>query len=127
MNISSLVGGFQNYDVLRDQNDEKRIKGKRIADQWSKFTILASIQPIRPDEVIEESPGAERNTHGIRIYTKTELNTVNEKTGRKADIIIYKGDTFECQQVDSWDTHNLSLKHFKVVAVETNEKIEVPS
>lgn len=108
------------YTVKRDQNVEQTVKGKRVDDVWTEFSIRASVQPLRPDEVLDEGVGGERNRHGVRVYSDTLLRTGDQRTGLKADRIIINGEEFEVQQVDDWTQHNLSQKHYKSMAMRIN-------
>jgi len=101
------------YEVMRDKNVEQTVKGKRVADVWDTFTIRASVQPLRPDEVLDESPGGERNRHGVRVYSNTRLLTGDQRTGLKADRIIINDEQFEVQTVEDWTQHSLRQKHYK--------------
>lgn len=119
--IDGLIKRFgQKVTLLRDDNPERTVKGKRVADSYKKSYITASVQPATPDELLEEKVGAERDKHGIRLYTQTELRTVNTVTRRKADIVLYEGDYFEVLKVDKWTGNNRSLPHYKALAMKMN-------
>lgn len=108
------------YTIKRDRNVEQTVKGKRVDDVWDEFTITASVQPLRPDEVLDEAPGGERNRHGIRVYSSVQLLTGDQRTGKKADRIVFNGEEFEVQTVEDWTQHSLSQKHYKSTAMRIN-------
>jgi len=105
-------------NVRRDKNGETFIKGKRQPDLRKTICVFASIQPLKPNEIIEESN--ERNTQGIRIYSFDELRTVNTKTQFKADIVEYLGDDYEVMKVDPWQDNRQRLVHYKSMAFKVN-------
>lgn len=116
MSAARLIKKYgQKVTVKRDKNAEAFLYGKRIEDEFNIFTITASVQPLRPDEVVDESQGSERNRHAVRLYTSVELKTVDEKNGFKADIIVYRGDEFEITQVDDWTENKRTLQHYKAI------------
>lgn len=124
MSAASLINRFgQKHTVRRDTNEESTTKGKRNPDVWREFTITASIQPLRPDEVVDEQLGGERNRHSIRIYTATELHTVRTDGSQlKADRIIYNGEEFEIVQVDLWTLNKRGLQHYKAIGQLVNDR-----
>ncbi len=125
MSAAALIKKFGDKITLyRDDNPEETLKGKRVPDVYKTSTFTASVQPATPDEIIEESPGGERNKHGIRLYTDIELRTVNTKTRMKADIVEYQGDKFEVIQVDKWVGNKRGLQHYKAIAVKINEEVK---
>lgn len=120
MQMMAKFGRVAEYTVMRDKNGEVRVKGKRQPDVYEEFKISASIQPMGADEVLDESVGSERNRHGIRIYSDVPLKVADPKTGFKSDIIIFRGEKFEIQKVEDWTHSNLSLKHYKSMAMLKN-------
>ena len=121
---TTLIDHFgQDITVKRDTNVEQRVKGKRIPDVYETLTMKASVQPMDSDETIEESPGAERNRDGIRLYTVEELKSVNVSGQLKADIVTYLGEDFEVVRVNRYILHNCNLPHYKSFALKVNEDL----
>lgn len=91
--------------------------------QWKsgKFTergyrdqkILASVQPLKGTELVDESV-ARRTENMVKIYTEFKMETTDQSQGLKADIIFWKGDQYEVHSVSDWQLGN--LKHYKVMA-----------
>ena len=122
---ASLIKRFgQKITVKRDKNPEMTIKGKRVDDVYEDFIITASVQPIRPDEIVEDSVGAERNRQAIRLYSFDELRVNNEKLKLKADIVVYQGENYEVRQVDKWVDNKMKLVHYKSVAFLINKELK---
>lgn len=117
-----MIGALftETYTIKRDVNVEATVKGKRVDDVWTEFTISGSVQPLRPDEVLDEGVGGERNRHGVRVYSDTLLRTADQRTGLKADRIIIDGEEFEVQTVENWTRHSLQQKHYKSTCMRIN-------
>ena len=122
MSAGALIEKFgQEIKVFRDSNEEATLKGARVADTWKQFKIKASVQPMEPDETVEEDPGGECNKHGIRLYTSTELRVVIE--GKfKADRVEYDGELFEVVKVEKWVRNKRFLTHYKAMAFRVNNE-----
>lgn len=72
----------------------------------------ASVQPLAGKE-IELLPEERRNTESYKLFTDTELLTVNTSSRRNADIITIDGRNFEVYSVKSWQ--NTIINHYEVV------------
>lgn len=122
---AALIKRFgQTVQIKRDKNPEVTVKGKRAPDVYDTFEVKASVQPLKPDEVIEESVGSERNTQGIKVYISQELKTVDTKARLKPDIIVYQGEEYEVRQVDKWVSNQMSLQHYRVFAFLKNKELK---
>lgn len=88
--------------------------GVFTAGTQSALTITASVQPAKADELQNLSPAAQRSSAGIRIYSESELRTVNEATKTQADRVTWKGEDWEVQFVDHHALSNLA--HYKAIA-----------
>ena len=123
MSVQALIKRFgQPITIQRDTNVESRLKGKRVEDIRKSFVITASVQPFDPDETVEESPGSERNRHGIRLYSVEELKVVDVEGQFKADWVEYDGEVFEVIRVSKWVRNNRTLQHYKSIAFKLNEQ-----
>lgn len=120
MSAADLISSFgENYTVFRDLNTEQTLKGKRVADKWQTLTFLMSIQPLREDEIQEDSN--ERNSDGIKIYSFDELKVVDQATGLKADVVSYLGDEFEVRKVAKYREPQSGLIHYRSQAFKLNK------
>ena len=117
---AALIRSFgANRDILRDINKESRIKGKRVDDKYIKICVFMSVQPLRPNETLEESN--ERKAHGIKIYSFVELKSVDVDGQFKGDLVEYLGETFEVTKVDKFVDNRMNLVHFRSHAFRINK------
>ncbi len=91
--------------------------GVWVAGAESEMVILASVQPMRPDEM-ESLPEGRRDKQAVKIYTSTELFTVRGDN-TSPDQMAYRGDTFEVVSVAPYQSGVIS--HFKAVAVKLDD------
>jgi hypothetical protein len=103
---------FDEYTVKR------RTAGSYVDGTWapgteSEFTIQASVQPTKPDELIN-LPEAQRTSAAMKVYTNTILRTANEASAIQADCIVVDEEDWEIQKIDK---HALGMAHFKAIAV----------
>jgi hypothetical protein len=75
------------------------------------FSINCSVQPLTPKEM-EMLPEGRRNEEVFRLYTDTELHTVEDKNPDKIDVL---GDTYEVLSVARW--RNSIIPHYKAIIV----------
>lgn len=123
MSAAQLIKRFgEPLTVFRDKNAEKTIKGVRVPDKYEQFVIIASVQPLRPDEIVEEARGSERAAFGIKVYSTEELRSVNVGGGLKADIVEYHGQNFEIKGVDKWIGNKRNLGHYVSTAMRINKE-----
>ena len=61
--------------------------------------VVASVQPMKGDE-LDNLPEGMRSRRPVKVYTETELLTVDVGAGTPADIIVWDGETFEIQTVE---------------------------
>ena len=108
------------HKVFRDKNKEARVKGKRIDDVWDELSIFMSVQPLRADEIVEDSN--ERNAQGIKIYSFDELKTVDVNGQFKADRVEYIGEVFEVTKVDKYLNNQMELVHYRAHAFKVNKE-----
>ena len=104
--------------VKRQATNGKYIKGNFHSGREELMTISACIQPA-DGKTLLLLPEGERNKESIDVYTECELLSVDPKTGRKSDIIIYKNKEYEIQIIKAWTQ---LIPHFQAVAVLVNKK-----
>ena len=83
----------------------------------TELLILASVQPLRPDEM-DSLPEGRRDRQAVKIYTSTELFTVRGKD-TSPDLVVWRGDTFEVISVAPHQSAVIS--HFKAVALKLDD------
>lgn len=106
------------FTVSRFDADGKYVLGKYHAGTERSFTVLGTIQPMDAKSMLL-LPEGERTKETIRIYTGTELMTVDLKTGRKADVVTYRFREYEVHSVKFWES---LIPHFQIIAVQRNKK-----
>lgn len=81
------------------------------------FDISCSVQPFRNgDNQLKLPEGVEAN-NAIVVLTKTELKTSDELTNQEPDTTTYKGQSYECFNVEDWTGHGLKTDHYRCVFI----------
>ena len=88
----------------REQETAKWIPGEPVA-----LTIQASVQPLRPFEVMS-LPEGRRTRSAYNLFTDTKLQTVDQDN---PDQVTINGVVFEVISVASWQ--NGIIPHYKCV------------
>lgn len=96
------------------------VSGERTDGASTTLTILASVQPLHGAELLNFEEG-QRSKASIKVYTDTELRTLNEAAGTKADLVTWQGAQYEVQRCDPWQVG--LLNHWRAYAF----KVETPS
>lgn len=97
-------GSLGEYD-----DDGNWVKGDGSTGQ---FTVEASLQPVTGED-LELLPSGLKKTDVRKVYTPTELKTVDEDAGTEPDVIIIDGKNYEVQTVEPWKGRRLA--HFKCI------------
>lgn len=88
--------------------------GKWIEGSTSDFTIGASVQPLRGKEM-ELLPEARRESQAYKLYTDTQLFTVDTSSSENPDRVQINGTWHEVLIVEDWQ--NDVISHYKIVVV----------
>jgi hypothetical protein len=94
--------GTDTYVVTRStsaQGDDGH--GRVAAGAITTLPIVASIQPAS-GRVLERLPEGERSGDFIRVWTATPLQTTDATTGLAGDTLVYKGKSYQVEQVNDW-------------------------
>lgn len=110
---------LQDFTVLRaDPADEGYyddngdwIEGDNTTAQ---FDIQGSLQPITGND-LQLLPDGLKRTDVRKLYTKTELRSINDDTEQEADKITIDGSDYEVHSVEKWVGRR--LQHYKVLLV----------
>ncbi len=87
-------------DLTGTRHDAPTITdGRRAAGSTSPLSFRGVVQPMSGEELRREVPGT-RADAGIRIWTDTELRTVDASSGTPPDDVVWNGDTYQVVQVD---------------------------
>ncbi len=85
------------------------VKGRWVPDGApTDFTIRASIQPIRPNEV-ETLPEGRRNSKAFRLYTNADLRDM--QSDANPDQVELFGEWYEVTAKAPWQNNVIS--HYK--------------
>lgn len=125
MNLGLITAFGQRHKVWRVRGHSVFEYGKKLPDKFFSFVIMASIQPLEADQTVEEEVGAQRDKHGVKIYTTTELKVADEKKGTRGDIVEYMGEKFEVRKVDRYQLNRVSLMHYRCEAMKLNEDLQI--
>lgn len=68
----------------------------------STLSIRAVIQPVRGRDLLR-LPEGQRTEEMIAIYTETELQTASAPGGGTADVVSYRGKSYQVQTVEAWN------------------------
>lgn len=105
----------------------RRAPGQYQGGRWQEgeetsFAILASVQPLKPDE-LEALPEGRRAGSALKVYTSTALNTAREvredAPGLSPDVLEYNGCWYEIVAVSPYQVG--VLPHYKYYAAEVPE------
>jgi hypothetical protein len=99
--------------VRRDAQAGSYINGHWVEGKTQTLNIMATVEPLSGNDLLL-LPEGERTKEAIRIYTDSELKTVDEFAKRKADVVNYFGKCFEVQVVKRWTQ---LIPHFACIAV----------
>jgi len=106
--------------VTREIKEGKYVEGYFKDGYVQTFTIVGTVEPLDGNELMLLTE-AERTKESIRIYTATELLTVDPKRTRKADVITYQGKKFEVHSVKRWTQ---LIPHFAAIAISKTDLTE---
>lgn len=88
-------------------------------DQWVDGTqdklipIKCSVQPFKDGYHRFEIPEGVRTDASYIVYTKSQLIPQDNINNTPPDLMVYKGNTFECIAVEDWDDSGLRVSHNK--------------
>lgn len=122
-----MISSFRKLVLIRRKTGGNYVNGHWQEGPDSAFFINASVQPVKGKEM-ESLPEGRRNTQTIKLYTNTQLQTVNDEN---PDIVEIFGSSFEITTVEPWQSDVIS--HYKCMAVKSgkaqllNELIRIDS
>ena len=90
------------------------VNGTWVKGPVSTFAAYASIQPLRPRELLI-LPEGERTRERIRAYTNTRLLVADETTQAMGDRLSWNGRDYEVQQCETWQDGRDT--YYKAIAV----------
>lgn len=105
-------------DMFTSCTLRRRAAGVFTSGRWidgaeTESTIVASVQPLTSDELLQ-LPEGDRSKGARRVYTESELQAGDESAGLVADRIVWGGEEWEVHKVDG---HGLGLAHYAATVV----------
>lgn len=88
------------------------VNGLFVPGTPSSITIQASVQPVTGED-IKALPEGRRLDDYVKVYTDSDLQVLQESTGKQPDKLSWRGHTYECI---SADVRQMSvINHFKYI------------
>lgn len=88
------------------------VNGLFVAGSPSTLTIQASIQPVSGED-LKPLPEGRRLDDYIKVYTDSNLQMLQESTGKQPDQLTWRGHTYECISVDARQMD--VINHYKYI------------
>lgn len=76
------------------------VKGRYVAGSTSTLTIQASIQPVSGED-LKSLPEGRRLDDFVKVYTDSNLQSLQEVSTVQQDRLTWRGHTYECISVDA--------------------------
>jgi hypothetical protein len=112
--IERVIPSFaQDIPVLRYPKGTYDAKGRLQGQEPERITIRGVPQTATDEEMMKVDEGR-RARGGIRIYTDVELRTVSVDGATQPDIVLWKGERWQVEQIDNWSDIGF---HWKAIAV----------
>jgi hypothetical protein len=86
--------------------------GTWVPGAGTESQIVASVQPEGDADKLDRLPEGVRSRGVVKVYTGCELRTADEETQTPADQVLWDGEWWEVQIVDTWA---LGIEHFKAI------------
>ncbi|NQY74605.1 MAG: hypothetical protein HRT90_07565 [Candidatus Margulisbacteria bacterium] len=117
----SLIDAFQTDELIITRfSSGTIIRGRYQKGDETTFTIQAVVLPVNGRERLL-LPETIRTTEMVRIYTTENLFTTNEAHSKLADIILWRGNKYQIQKVESWT--KTDLPHYVSLAVKIEKDV----
>lgn len=101
-NASSLISRFSEPFTVTRKAAGTYTNGTYSPGATTTLSAVGSIQPLSGREQLS-LPELQRGKEIYKIYTSTELYTVDESSAKKADLVSFQGKVFEVQKVEKWE------------------------
>lgn len=82
----------------------------------TELTIEASVQPARGEELLLLEEGTRKRARH-KMYTYTELRTVNLDAQTSPDVVIIDGRRHHVHEAADWTDHRAPTAHYKYLLV----------
>lgn len=115
-----MILGLQPVQLVRFASARDSASGRTVRTVESTATIQASVQPLT-DRQREVLPEGLRQSVARRMWTRSEVLTADQLTGRLADRITIGGEAFDVVRVSHWPS---LLSHYEADLVRVKEQDE---
>lgn len=88
------------------------VSGLFVAGSQLTLTIQASVQPVSGED-LKPLPEGRRLDDYVKVYTDSDLQMLQESTGKQPDRLTWRGHTYECISADVRQMGVIS--HFKYI------------
>ena len=107
----------KNYWIRRF--GEPRIIKGYVTSGHEDFVASLNIHPLGTD-AMQALPEGQRKVKRLEGHGEIDLRVADEETGRKADMLYYHSDWYECVSCQLWDHTILSHYNYQFVLVPTD-------
>jgi hypothetical protein len=83
--------------VRRHDGSGEYVNGRWQSGGFAEFKVTASVQQMRPDEIIA-APEEARGREMLKVYTDIDLFTVDDSGFKRADLLDFNGVWYEVMQ-----------------------------
>jgi len=111
----------QTYKVIRNNVGGTWSNGLYTKGATTEISIEGSVQPVNGEDLLN-LPEAQRSKGVLKIFTDVKLYTVSTKNNFMADILEYKGDKYEVQEVKDYSDYFFS--HYRAILTKVEDNIE---
>jgi len=116
-----MILGLMPVTLTRYTSARDPVSGRVVRTVASTATIQASVQPLS-DRQREVLPEGLRQSVTRRMWTRSEVFTADQITGRLADRITINGESFDVVRVFHWPS---LLSHYEADLVRVKEQDEL--
>lgn len=110
------MSGFRIPVVVRRFEPGRNERGHWVEGNTTQFTIMASVQPLKPSDLEALPEGRRTGARGVKIYSSDKLIATNQETNQQGDQIYWQDNYYEIVAVDERQMNVIS--HYKMYAIE---------
>ena len=114
-----MILGEQDVTLTRRAAGAVGSDGRYAPGASTTSTIRASMQPPN-DRLLQLLPEARRQSVTLMAFTEVALRTTDQATGLPADLLTYRGETYEVLAVRQWPTAG-PLPHYESALTRSTE------
>lgn len=89
------MSGFRKPQTIKRVTAGSYVDGVWVPGTESTFTIQASVQPLRDDQLVN-LPEGRRASDTVKVYTSSDLISLNDKgANQQPDKLVWRGEDYE--------------------------------